>query len=252
MPVNNKNGKYHNIILVEFEFIVDLDLALFRLIRKKYAYSRYVDKHIISMNNEFKIIEKLINRPDENPLKLIMPKIDSDKLYQQFLNEDEEELLSYATPYDSLYVLITFLNQASSIDIDILCRNQLEADYVKNLNPKLGTVISPRKSDLDIDKYAAIYMKYISSAKDYKGLGGKTIYISLAEYNYNQKTHQVNPIVLILFGDVNIFKQMDLYTLVKYKPRKEDIKDDLLEHSTGGESKGDSEGNTWYSSEFLD
>ena len=41
MAVNNKNGVYHNALLVEFEFIVDLDLALFRLFKHKYSESPY-------------------------------------------------------------------------------------------------------------------------------------------------------------------------------------------------------------------
>lgn len=250
MAVNSKNGVYHNALLVEFEFIVDLDLALFRLFKHKYSESPYVDKDFISLNDEYKIICKMLNRADENPLTLLMPGVDTTKLYQELTEKHEKRLLKYASPYDSLYLMNSYLVHASSVEIDVLCKNELEANYISKYSKKLNTIINPDKSTVDIDKYSIIHMKYFSSIKDYKNVEGKYIYISAAEYNYDKEHHIANPILSIEYGDVNIIKLMDLYTQVKYIVRKEENENDLLEHSFRIESARDSNGDSWYHLRF--
>ena len=54
----DKKSINDNELLVEFEFVVDLDLAIFRMIKDKYSNSEYVDQDIISMTNEYKVIYK--------------------------------------------------------------------------------------------------------------------------------------------------------------------------------------------------
>lgn len=252
MYVNSKNGVYHNELLVEFEFVVDFDLALFRLFKRKYADSPYVDNEIISLNDEYEVINRMLNRVNENPLTLLMPNLDTTKLYHELTVEHEKKLLKYATPYDSLLLMNSYLTHSSSVGVDVLCNNQLEADYIKKYSKKINTIINPDKSTVDIDKYSIIHMKYISSIKDYVGVEGKYIYASSARYNYDQELNMINPIIAVAYGDINIIKLMDLYTQVKYIIRKEENKDDLLEHSSGIQGEGDSKGDTWYNLRFPD
>lgn len=250
MSINNKNGVYHNELLVEFEFVVDLDLALFRLFKKKYANSPYVNNEIISLNDEYKVIDKMINRVNENPLTLLTPDIDSDKLYYELTVDHEKKLLKYATPYDSLFLMNSYLANSSSVSIDVLCNNQLEAEYIRKYSKKINTIINPDKSTVDISKYSIIHIKYISNIKKYVGVEGKYIYASSARYNYNQELNMIDPIIAVAYGDINIIKLMDLYTQVKYVIRKEEGKDDLLKYSSRAQSEEDSKGDTWYNLRF--
>ena len=237
-----------NELLVEFEFVIDLDLALFRFIKDKYVKSEFVDQRVISMKNEYKIIDMLLFRKHINPLECIMPSVDSSKLYDELMNSKEEELLKYATPYDTFYLMITFLNNASSIGITIWCKNQFEADYIKSRNSKLNIIVLPERSMIDLSKYTAIYMKFFSKAIEYKSLEGKHIYISTAKYNFEEDKNLILAIPSILFGDVNIIKLMDLYTEVKYRfdDEGDNEDEDLFKYSAGKESKRNPEGDAWY------
>ena len=50
----------YNKILVEFEFLIDLDLAIFKLIKDKYNNPEYINQDIIKMNDESKIVDFMI------------------------------------------------------------------------------------------------------------------------------------------------------------------------------------------------
>ena len=241
---DNKSINY-NELLVEFEFVVDLDLAIFKMIRDKYSDSEYVDKNIIGITNEYRVIDRLLSRPHINLLEYIMPDVDTSKLYNELITTEEEELLKYAIPYDTFYLMITFLNNASSVGITIWCKNKLEADYIKSLNPKLNTIIIPERSMIDITKYTAIYMKYFANAMQYKNLYGKHIYIIAAKYNFEEDKNAVSIIPTVLFGDVNSIKLMDPYTQVKYR-YEGDNDDDLFEYSAREEGTRDSKSDAWY------
>ena len=86
----NERGK--NELLVEFNFLVDLDMALFRYIQANYSNSKYVDQRIINMKNEYRILEMLLSRKHINPLEIIMPKVETTNLYNELHNTHEENI----------------------------------------------------------------------------------------------------------------------------------------------------------------
>ena len=69
-----------NNLLVEFDFLIDLDMALFKLIREEYNNVNLVDQNIIKINDEKQIAKLMINRKHINPLEIIIPKIDTTDL----------------------------------------------------------------------------------------------------------------------------------------------------------------------------
>lgn len=205
-------------ILAEFEFLVDLDFAMYSMMKVKYSESSYANKRIFRLPNELDVKKMLIYRENINPLEKIFPGMDTNTLYKQILNDNEEELLQYAILYDTFRLLVTFLERATSVkSITVLCRNQLEADFISNFNTKLETVIA-NKSEVDISKYNILYIKNFYSAMNYKNLSGKSIYVANAKYNYDSETRLLNPEMVVLFSESNEIKLIDLYLDIKYKP----------------------------------
>ena len=72
---------YDNELLVEFESIIDLDLAMYKFIKDKYSNSDYVDQKFINEQDERAIIYTLLNRKHINPLEIIMPGLETTNLY---------------------------------------------------------------------------------------------------------------------------------------------------------------------------
>lgn len=207
---------YDNELLVEFESLIDLDLAMYKFIKDKYSDSEYVDQKFINEKDERAIVYTLLNRKHINPLEIIMPGLETTNLYFDIMNNHYEELLSYATAYDTFGLMITFLNNASSISITVWCKSKLEEDFIKKLNPILNTIVIPNRRDIVLSKYTVMYVKYIAYLAEYSAIRGKHIYIAAAKYNMEEDKDMVSSLCC-LYSDVNIFHLTDLYTTIKYR-----------------------------------
>lgn len=207
---------YDNELLVEFEFLIDLDLAMYKFIKDKYFDSEYVDQKFINEKDERAIIYNLLNRKHINPLEIIMPEVETTNLYLDIIENHYDELLNYATAYDTFGLMITFLNNASSVGITVWCKSKLEEDFIKKLNPTLNTIVIPNRRDIVLSKYTVMYVKYIAYLAEYSAIEGKHIYIAAAKYNMEEDKDMVNSLCC-LYSDVNIFHLIDLYTAIKYR-----------------------------------
>ena len=225
--------KVYNELLVEFEFLIDLDMALFKLIKEKYNNKDLVKQDIISINDETEIIQLMLNRKHINVLDVLFnTDKDTNKLFLDFINNHKTELFKYAKAYDTFGLMVTFLKEASSVSITVLCRDELEADFIKKLNPKLETIIANSK-ELDISKYTVLYIKYYQNILLYNNIGGKHIYVPFAGFNMDE----TNPSVLSLeiskiIANSNIVHTIDLYTNIKYNYKGENNEQDIFKHSS--------------------
>lgn len=205
----------YNRILVEFDILVDLDLAIFKYIKDKYNNPDYVDQNIIKMNDEKQIIQMMLNRQCINPLEIIIPNEEVLDLYYDIINNHMDELLQYAKASDLFGLMITFLNEASSLEITVLCKSKLESDFIKSLNDRLNTVIYANYKNAPINTYTILYIKYYPSVLEYNNIEGKHIYISNARYNMEPDSNMPTVAISGLIGDVNIVHMIDMYRDIK-------------------------------------
>lgn len=205
----------YNRILVEFDMLVDLDLAIFKYIKDKYNNPDYVDQNIIKMNDEKQIIQMMLNRQCINPLEIIIPNEEVLDLYYDIMSNHMNELLQYAKASDLFGLMITFLNEASSLEITVLCKSKLESDFIKSLNDRLNTVIYANYKNAPINNYTILYIKYYPSVLEYNNIEGKHIYISNARYNMEPDSNMPTIAISGLIGDVNIVHMIDMYRDIK-------------------------------------
>ena len=205
----------YNRILVEFDMLVDLDLAIFKYIKDKYNNPDYVDQNIIKMNDEKQIIQMMLNRQCINPLEIIIPNEEVLDLYYDIMSNHMNELLQYAKASDLFGLMITFLNEASSLEITVLCKSKLESDFIKSLNDRLNTVIYANYKNAPINNYTILYIKYYPSVLEYNNIEGKHIYISNARYNMEPDSNMPTIAISGLIGDVNIIHMIDMYRDIK-------------------------------------
>ena len=217
----------YNRILVEFEFLIDLDVAIFKFIRAEYNNLKFVDQDIIKINNEDEIIKLMINRQHINPLEIILPNVDSTNLYDDIINNHMNELLKYAKASDIFPLMITYLKEATSVSVTALCNSKLQENFIKSLNTKIQTIIYDDYKKVPVDDYTILYIKYFESAFKYNEIAGKHIYIANARYNMDEETDMPNSELSALFGDVNIIHLIDLYRNIKVE-RKNNNEQDLF------------------------
>ena len=195
--------------------LVDLDLAIFKYIKDKYNNPDYVDQNIIKMNDEKQIIQMMLNRQCINPLEIIIPNEEVLDLYYDIMSNHMNELLQYAKASDLFGLMITFLNEASSLEITVLCKSKLESDFIKSLNDRLNTVIYANYKNAPINNYTILYIKYYPSVLEYNNIEGKHIYISNARYNMEPDSNMPTIAISGLIGDVNIVHMIDMYRDIK-------------------------------------
>ena len=205
----------YNRILVEFDMLVDLDLAIFKYIKDKYNNPDYVDQNIIKMHDERQIIQMMLNRQCINPLEILIPDMEVLELYHDIMNNHMDELLQYAKASDLFGLMITFLREASSLEITVLCKSQLESDFIKSLNNRLNTVVYKNYKNVPVNTYTILYIKYYPSVLEYNTIEGKHIYISNARYNMEPDSNMPTIAISGLVGDVNIIHMIDMYKDIK-------------------------------------
>ena len=205
----------YNRILVEFDMLIDLDLAIFKYIKDKYNNPDYVDQNIIKMNDEKQIIQMMLNRQCINPLEILIPDMEVLELYHDIMNNHMDELLQYAKASDLFGLMITFLREASSLEITVLCKSQLESDFIKSLNNRLNTVVYKNYKNVPVNTYTILYIKYYPSVLEYNTIEGKHIYISNARYNMEPDSNMPTIAISGLVGDVNIIHMIDMYKDIK-------------------------------------
>ena len=209
----------YNEILVDFNFLVDLDLAMFKFIKTEYNNPKFVDQKILSLQDEKEIIQLLLYRDSVNVLETLIPKENTLEMYKDIMNNKMDSLLKYAKASDIFGLMITFLREGSSVNVTVLCESKLQADFIHSLNPILKTTVSSRKN-IALSKYNVIYSKFYSDILKYNNVAGKNIYIANAKYNMEPGKNIPNMAISTLVGDINIIRTIDLYRNIKY--RKED------------------------------
>lgn len=215
----------YNKILVEFEFIINLDIAMFNYIKD--LNESVIDNRILEFE-EYKVNQIMLGREHINPMELFMPEYDTTDMYTDIMENNMEDLLKHAKAYDSFGLMITFLNNANYISITVLCENQIQADFIKKLNSRLNTIVSNRSS-VNLDDYDTLYIKYYinSLLYDIHKLKGKHIYIANARYNMDDQNINIPSLhISVLISDVNIIHSMDLFTNIKYIGERKEAKND--------------------------
>ena len=217
-----------NTLLVEFDFLIDLDLAMYRFIAKNFLQSPLIRQDVMSLNDDNKIKYIMLARKHINHLKIMFKEdYNVDQAYYQIMESPiYYKLLENASAYDTFGLMVTFLREASSVSIDVLCKNEIEEKIIKGLNDNLPTVRFPNKKEINLKPYTALYLKYFINAIEYNELEGKHIYIPCAKYNMEDTEDIVDHRMLELFRHSNEIHLIDLYTNIKYKPKRKGRTDD--------------------------
>ena len=205
-------------ILVNFDFIVDLDIAMIKYIINQFEPNPHIDKSILDLEDD-ELKYRLINRESINPLTLLFPNDDVDDLYFELLDEDRVYFLyDYAQVYDTYLLLNTLVNNGTNMNIIIHCNHEYEKECIKFLNEHTGSsfkTLTCKFEDIKTEKYDVFYVKYFAQLGRYRNMEGKHIYLANARYNMEKGKDVPILSFSMIFGDINLIHTMDLYKKIK-------------------------------------
>ena len=212
--------RHDNELLVEFDFLINMDIAMYYYVKENFAESPYVNKQLMDVPYEDAVNQLLLNRKHVNPLELIIPGMDTMELYKDLMANHEAELLEYAKAYDTFPLMITYLN-LSSVGIMVLCKNDLEVQFINKLNNRLKCMVVADRSKVNLKPYTVIYVKYFASLIEFPVINGKNIFIAAAKFNMEDDEDCVDKRLTLLYTQSNDVHLIDLYRDMKFRFNRE-------------------------------
>lgn len=207
--------------IIDFNCIVDTEYGLLQLI-----YDQYYDLSVFNQEKfempTNKILLELHNRKDKNPLIPFVnkgiSKEDADDYYSQFMNTKYEDIIARSIGTNMQTVLTTF-NQSNEVFSSILCHNELEKNYISDIEDfKSNTVYLDEEFVKVYKNFNQIYLRYIDDLDIYiRQCLNKNVYFSSSMLNMkieedgllNLKDNK-NLNLLSYYSKINIY---DLYNM---------------------------------------
>lgn len=213
--------KYGIRILVEFECIMDVDFAIYTLIKYKYNKKPGVFYDYLMDSEDSKFIKTIMNiRHEINPLTTLLTEEyldEADNLYTQMVKTDYQTILNICEANDVFALMETYVKTDDIISVTVLCKDQSQVDIIEKLDSskRFKTIISER-SKVNLSKFDTIWVgKFIHILEfDGKQLSGKHIYTLRAKYNL-----EPNKVTEIPKLDISIYvgKLNKIYLVSPYK-----------------------------------
>ena len=198
-----------NTLLMPFDCFIDIDLGLMKLLKEKYNNPKIVYDSILR-EKEWYIKYLLLNRTDENSLSIILKEEyqpNRDVLRCQFIKKEYDAILRLSKP-NKIFELISMMYASDAVDIDILCSDVREQEYLTKLfkDRKINSFVAQHLNKVDIRKYDTIFIKNYKDILRYRGLIQKNIYV--LDYKFNTEldpNNKLRPIVIVegLISDKN-------------------------------------------------
>ena len=234
MIENNQPNKTK--ILTEFDVVIDLDLAMMKLIQEKYNNPNFINQDVMNLSLH-DIKETLLNREYESPLSVCIDNLDTaNSLYHELLETKYNEILNHHSP-TGIFKLMEVYNKTDGMEVTILCSSQEEADLISKYSPGLPTLVK-KHDEINIDDYNVYFLKSLTRIFIFNGkMQNKHIFIMGYRYNLfedpNNGAFFPNPTIvrpLIFEGDrvgiIDVYPSEDDIHLKKKYSKSKDTKEE--------------------------
>lgn len=210
--------------IIPFNLIVDTDFGLIRMIDKMYHNTDTFYSSLLSMPDK-NLIYLLYHRKNENPLYIVSKdKEDLETMnsyYDQFIESEYVKILKYSCTTSIHNLIKLSLTTDGVIKPCILCRNNLEKEFLSKIDKDTFSKCAIEISQLEylnLNGFDPIYVKnYKDAIKSYKTLLGKNIYVAGYRFNMyedeSMKEPMLNPDIYKVLGNANEIKITSIYNI---------------------------------------
>ena len=184
LDLNKLHDRFNNFrhVLCSFHALFDMEDALIRYILDNYKDSKYIKPEAYNYSDFYRHY-LLSYRKLPNPLTVIFKKEYFDQidlLIEEMMKNHYEEIVDLSTNTQIINVM-DLLRPASGLDIEILCRDDLQA---KKVRKEMETFSSVKPEEIeDINKYFCFIYRDYEDVLDYV-YKGKTFYFLDISKNY--------------------------------------------------------------------
>lgn len=206
--------KYGNKVLFTFDSVINTELGILKLIKKEYNNPDIMDKNIIK-NTDLFFRLLLLSEFETNPINLVIKKDKSDlsdHILLSFMKNKYNEVLQLSEKTGIYTLVINYMRAADGvIQVIILCKNEQEEQYIKQLNSDISCMVEDIEK-INIKSFDSIFVKNINDLLLFKNLEGKNLFI--LNYRNNFEKDDSTKLCIDVFKDVasnNLFSIVDPY-----------------------------------------
>lgn len=203
-----------NSVLITFDSVVNTDFGIIKTLQKDYNNPKFYIPDILNneddfirystiMNHNNNIVSYYLN--DENQDK-------ADSIRNMLLDDQYEKVLENSEPTGVFTVANQFRNTGNgAIRVTILCKNELEQQYIKSLDRDMSTLIEDI-TEVNTSLYDSFYMRDINNAIKLKNLKAKNLFVLVYRFNFEDEFKTLLRPITALVGDINEFYTIDVYS----------------------------------------
>lgn len=200
-----------NNLLVFFNMIVDTDIGVYEVLKRKYNNPNLVNPII----NTIDIGTLLVKLKEERYNNILDMFIDSEKyntedLYNQLIEQEYDNILKYSLVTD-VHRLMNVYIMSNVISVTVLCKNKQEEQIIKKMNKNFSTVIL--NDDLDIDCYDSIFLKNYKDIVFLKNIHCKNIFICDYQNNIDEEENIPLSDITAIVGKTNYIFTVNLHII---------------------------------------
>ena len=170
-----------DILLVDFDILMNFDYAIIRVIREKYNGTD-ITKDLSNLYME-DLYELLENREDVNPLSIIIDekyKSSYDNLLKELYEKELDSIYSNLIVNTNIHTVVDACNKNKMVEVTIYCKNETEEQIIKKLFG-YNTVLD---KDVNYNDYDTFMIHYKSRILEYPSrYYGKCVYMAMTHYN---------------------------------------------------------------------
>lgn len=206
--------KYRTANLIEYEVIMDVDLAIVKAILEKIQNKAIYNPIVLRCHNSINPIKNLLLfRRDKNPLSVILSSKYKDScgtILKELEDKYSEMIVKNTSPNDIFFYVNLMEMNSQYISNTILCKTKSQEEKIKKLIPTITTTLDPHQ---DMKNYDCLFVKYADNFFNYTGLQGKHLYLYNAAFNLGEKYEL--PETVVLLSKTNKIRTIDPYKTLR-------------------------------------
>lgn len=182
-------------IMVPFDMLFSIDIGIIRFLAACCTDEEMFNLNQLKSMSDREILSLIQSRKDPNPLSILDIRGDINKIYQELIDDYEEEIIQWAPITDFAHMIyIECGMRGNGVDTYIRISNEFQRDKLMN---KFFIDIKPQMSDILVNDCVDVNFEldgyYLNSYTDlyhhnirdsfYTKMEGKTIYLSDTSFN---------------------------------------------------------------------
>ena len=212
-------------VLFEFDTLFDLQIGTVKALQKDFlsgGFNPHINFSFLENETEETLKVHRVYDLEESIISQSLlgeAKQSASSIFSDYLREDYNRIIELS-PITHMVRLIKMYAKTSIIHPYIICKNEVEERWVREITSNLGNIIRvDTEKEIDLSNYAKLFLSNIHDILGFKHV--ECITISVLNYGQNftlieeAEDRVLLPHIVIMLSDINQFEVIEPYNIQK-------------------------------------